>query len=260
MWQVYALTGFMPFGLWVHTRFFFELAGVAATPSTIASICVGTSCTYVFDRVVEQPGDRTPTSSVHHKAMRNKTFSYSFMALCAFVGAFTMDWKAIRTAAVCAVMCVWYSVPLPGFGLRIKELFPLSKTAFVPFMHVVWPYGCAGVWPSLAAGAALWFSVSASTIYMDVKDIAADRQDGVVTLPTVLGHTRSLGVLAGVYASAAVLTTTAFPTARGVALACSYALHAIAMARYAATHETPTIRFCNLSWCAPWLLTCALRM
>lgn len=254
MWAAYALTAFMPFGLWIHTRFYYELAGVAAPAATVAAVCAGTSLTYVFDRVVEPPSD-TATSSVHHKAMRSKTFSYGFLAACAFVCAGTMDARAARTAALCALLCVWYSVPLPGVRLRIKELFPLSKTAFVPTLHVLWPFGCAGAWPPFATALALWFSVAASTVYMDVKDIAVDRREGVVTLPTLLGHAGSLRALAALYAFAAVVALPAFANPHGAALACSYALHAAAMARYAATHATPTIRFCNVSWCVPWLLT-----
>tara|TARA_B110000046_G_scaffold100414_1_gene107857 strand:+ start:3547 stop:4344 length:798 start_codon:yes stop_codon:yes gene_type:complete len=264
MLTTYALTAFMPLGVWAHTYFFLELAGVDAPAAAVAFICAGATFTYVFDRVVDQPGDRAPTTSIHHAAMRNHRFAQSMLFACIAVMACTTTARALCTALGCMSLCIWYFKPLPVLGVCIKELFPLSKTAFVPLVHVVWPYGCVGAMPPWGAGMALWFSVTTSTIYMDVKDIATDRAHGVVTLPTLLGHSLSLAVLSAAYAVAALVALLQFSDDDRVAgshkwaIVGTYAVHSVVMARYAVRKEIPTVRFGSLGWCMPWIFARAL--
>lgn len=273
-WTPFLLTLFMPVALWAHTSFFATMSSSlrgTRTPldvATVACVVAGTTLTYTFDRVVEHLGERSGERSgekqavgegngVHHAAMRSTRFSSALLASSLLVLATFASAHVLWIAFQCVCICVWYSVPIPGVGRRLKDLFPFSKTVVVPLVHVYWPLACLRIPLSWnAQTVCLWFSVAASTVYMDVKDIHSDRRNGVWTFPNVLGHRRCLCALSVCYAAVSACLALVGGEEEGDfhtrALSANYAVHAGIMAVYACEEWTPTIRLCNLSWCLPF--------
>jgi 4-hydroxybenzoate polyprenyltransferase len=236
----------------------FDAVGAGAAVSAVGLV-------YMADRMVVQEEDRDATHD-HIKHARSA-------AAGGFLAAFGALWVACallrplvaaHTAAAAAV-CVWYAVPIPGVGRRIKNLFPLSKNVFVGLVHAYWVAACSGAWPATAERAAFFgfaaFSVTQSTVFMDVKDVDGDARAGVVTLPTLLGAAPALRCLAHAYGAAAAISTAAALVAAAAptpfaCLAVTYATLRGAMLRMAARGETPALGFVAFSWSLPlglWL-------
>lgn len=222
-----------------------DLVGLVASTSAMALV-------YIADRSIVQEED----ASADHAHLRHARSRHLWPTVCAA----TLAWSTcaylrpiVLLRAICAsALCIWYAVPIPGVGRRLKCLFPGSKNMFVGAVHAYWTYACFDTQP--APGSVLWFLAgigpTMSTSFMDVKDVLGDRRAGVVTLPTVLGPRRALQTLAAVYH---ILACVAGATGY-VVFAATYAMHTLAMLWFASRRQTPTLLFVCASWSVPLAL------
>ncbi|ADE03241.1 UbiA family prenyltransferase [Haloferax volcanii] len=160
---------------------------------------------YNFDKLADLDADeenyaeRTAFVAAHPRL-------YAGFSTLAVVGAL---WLAVRHGGVYGlgltlfpgVVAVFYSapvVPLPSVD-RLKDIF-LVNTASVSLAWAVLvgfaPLAVAATAPEYAAGAAVaavWFFLrSAISVEVhNVRDVAGDAQNGVETLPTVIGVRRT---------------------------------------------------------------------
>jgi GMP synthase-like glutamine amidotransferase/4-hydroxybenzoate polyprenyltransferase len=248
-----------------HVIFFMSAlhGGLLVDLLGLGSAMSATALVYMADRMIVQEED----VDADHPHLRHARSSTSTM----FLFLFSMIW------AVCAwfrpanmlytvlfsLVCVWYAVPIPYVGRRIKNLFPLSKNVFVGLVHTLWALACHRVRPEKTGDyltlAFATFSVTMSTMFMDVKDVEGDRRAGVFTLPTALGPWSALRAMAFLYSLASVLAIAAIHVSESaswffLALSITYTFHMCAMLGMAEAEFVPNLEFVCISWSLPLLL------
>jgi 4-hydroxybenzoate polyprenyltransferase len=106
----------------------------------------------------------------------------------------------------------FYSRPIPSIGFRLKNL-SYVKSLIAPGVVAV----VLVLWPLLETGRVLrekewliffwvFLVLTINSLVFDYRDITGDRATGTKTIPTLLGHERTRGLLA-LLAGALVLTT-----------------------------------------------------
>lgn len=248
----------------VHLAFVGTLFGAGVDIVGMGAAMSAMVLVYMADRMVVQEEDRyADHAHIRHARGSNRYFFLAaFFALYAACAAARP--KVLYHTASAAAVCVWYAVPIPGVGRRIKNLFPGSKNLFVGGVHTYWALACLDVWPPIDQWTpvlllvCLTFNASMSTMFMDVKDVDGDRRAGVVTLPTLLGPWDALyaGAVAYHVAEAVCCMSALFAprAAPFVTLAINYRFHGTAMSHLARQQIVPTIDFVCLSWSLPMLV------
>lgn len=98
-----------------------------------------------------------------------------------------------------------YTHEVPLVRVRLKNLFPCSKTIVVGGMHVAWVVAtstCDASRPSVLG--AMFLHAASVTVLNDLKDIDADARAGIVTIPNLVGEQGTRLVLLGACAGAAL--------------------------------------------------------
>lgn len=188
----------------LHLQTWAAAAGGTLSPTRTFAAASGTIATYIADHLSE------PSS--YSADAWSERFVLALSAL-GVLAACAAEPDLIAKFATFVALAACYDRPVPGTAVRIKALFPFSKTLFVPAMHVLW---CATISETpLGAASWLWmgFYYVLLNVAMDVKDVADDRRKGVVTVPNTFG---------------------AEPTLRGLCVACALGAGvAVATAQYA---------------------------
>ena len=99
------------------------------------------------------------------------------------------------------VMTLFYDhfqIPLSK-GKTIKTLFPLSKTVYVPCIHVGWASLVIGRPLTPMMCFFMWAHYALLNIFNDIKDIRVDIENRVITLPTIIGDENTLRFITMTY-------------------------------------------------------------
>jgi len=128
------------------------------------------------------------------------------------LGVVALRWADVRfwvSVLPLTVACACYDRVLFPRVVRmpIKRMFPLSKTVFVPTVHLAWMSIVLGRVPPLRATLALVIHCACPHVHNDIKDVQEDRSKGVVTLPTLVGVDSTRRIIVSTYI---VLATGAF--------------------------------------------------
>jgi 4-hydroxybenzoate polyprenyltransferase len=197
-----------------------ELVGASAVTvlgcvaCTLLQICWGRSAPlwfagYLFvynaDRLHLDPADRlnTPLRSSWDGRLRG------FRVFLVWVSAGILGIWPVATRrlwlllplVVAAGMLSFYSRPIPGARFRLKDL-PYLKSLLAPAAIAI----VLVPWPALEAGNALrqkewlifawiFLILTINALIFDYRDIVGDRLIGTKTIPSLLGHRRTRGLL-----------------------------------------------------------------
>jgi 4-hydroxybenzoate polyprenyltransferase len=173
---------------------------------------------YNADRLYSDPADRfnTPMRSSWSARLRGCRvvlvwFSGGILGAWPLVtGRF---WLLFPLAVTFGVLC-FYSRPIPGAGFRLKDL-PYLKSLLAPVAIAV----VLVPWPALESGNVsrqkewlvfwwIFLILTINALVFDYRDIIGDRFTGTKTIPVLLGHRRTRGLLL-LLAGALVLITVA---------------------------------------------------
>ncbi|PSQ33668.1 geranylgeranylglycerol-phosphate geranylgeranyltransferase [Halobacteriales archaeon SW_10_68_16] len=174
------------------------LAVAVATAATVLAVAAGNAINDYFDREIDainQPDRAIPRGAV---SPRGALVFSAVLFLAAVALAFTLPLAALAIAGINLVALVAYTElfkGLPGLGNAVVAY--LGGSTFL--------FGAAAV-GNLQAGAVLAFLAAASTftreIIKDVEDVVGDREEGLRTLPIVVGERPALWVGVAVLAVA----------------------------------------------------------
>jgi geranylgeranylglycerol-phosphate geranylgeranyltransferase len=174
------------------------LAVAVATAATVLAVAAGNAINAYFDREIDainQPDRAIPRGAV---SPRGALVFSAVLFLAAVALAFTLPLAALAIAGINLVALVAYTElfkGLPGLGNAVVAY--LGGSTFL--------FGAAAV-GNLQAGAVLAFLAAASTftreIIKDVEDVVGDREEGLRTLPIVVGERPALWVGVAVLAVA----------------------------------------------------------
>jgi geranylgeranylglycerol-phosphate geranylgeranyltransferase len=174
------------------------LAVAVATAATVLAVAAGNAINDYFDREIDainQPDRAIPRGAV---SPRGALVFSAVLFLAAVALAFTLPLTALAIAGINLVALVAYTElfkGLPGLGNAVVAY--LGGSTFL--------FGAAAV-GNLQAGAVLAFLAAASTftreIIKDVEDVVGDREEGLRTLPIVVGERPALWVGVAVLAVA----------------------------------------------------------
>jgi geranylgeranylglycerol-phosphate geranylgeranyltransferase len=174
------------------------LAVAVATAATVLAVAAGNAINDYFDREIDainQPDRAIPRGAV---SPRGALVFSAVLFLAAVALAFTLPLAALAIAGINLVALVAYTElfkGLPGLGNAVVAY--LGGSTFL--------FGAAAV-GNLQAGAVLAFLAAASTftreIIKDVEDVVGDREEGLWTLPIVVGERPALWVGVAVLAVA----------------------------------------------------------
>jgi len=155
-------------------------AGSELTLVRQAGLAAGMAATYIADHLGDSGPEYGPQQS---------TTAYAFLAVFSAITAACCWYDAhfLRVTVTFVALAAFYDTPVPFTKLRIKALFPCSKTIFVPAMHVGWCWSLTSSACDPAPFAGMFVYYVLVNVGMDIKDIADDRAKGVVTVPTILG-------------------------------------------------------------------------
>lgn len=163
----------------------------------IGFVFCATLASYLLHRLVDlqRPGDHAFAETMRWSRHNRKWLSGLFIlavgggALAFFALSPSAKWLTLGLAGI----AVFYSVPLPGAGLRLREL---------PFVKIGW---VALVWATVTVSLplvgstsllstthlAVWFErfvfIFIITLPFDLRDVPFDRRDGLRTLAAELG-------------------------------------------------------------------------
>ena len=160
---------------------------------------------YNADRLYLDPADRlnTPLRSSWGARLRGCRvvlvwFSAGILGIWPLVtGRF---WLLFPLAVAFGILC-FYSRPIPGAGFRLKDL-PYLKSLLAPAVIAI----VLVPWPALESGNGLqqkvwlvffwiFLILTINALVFDYRDIAGDRLTGTKTIPVLLGHRRTRGLL-----------------------------------------------------------------
>lgn len=103
----------------------------------------------------------------------------------------------IPNAVLLSIPTSFYTHKIPGIGMSIKNAFPLSKTLFVPLVHVSWWMIVNNVDPlalietHASSVFCMYMHFLLVNVSMDLKDLEEDQRNGVVTIPGLLGSLKA---------------------------------------------------------------------
>jgi 4-hydroxybenzoate polyprenyltransferase len=174
---------------------------------------------YNADRLYLDPADRLNTPlrtswSARLRGWRVVLVSLSTGVVMGWPVLTGRFWLLFPLATVFGILC-FYSRPIPSAGFRLKDL-PYLKSALAPLVIaivlVLWP-----AWESkndLRETVWLVFFwifliLTINALVFDYRDIEGDRLTGTRTIPVLLGHRRTRGLLM-VLAGALVAMSIAF--------------------------------------------------
>jgi 4-hydroxybenzoate polyprenyltransferase len=123
------------------------------------------------------------------------------------------SWLLLPLAAAFWVIH-FYSRPIPSTAFRLKDLLYVKSfiaPGVIAVALVLWPVLETGRVPRQKEGLIFFWVfmvLTMNSLIFDYRDIVGDRLTGTKTIPTLLGHKRTRGLLA-LWAVALVLTTIA---------------------------------------------------
>lgn len=192
---------------------------------------------YNLDRLYPDPADElnTPIRTRWSGRLRLGRVSLIFGAGCALTLFPLVTQRPWLLAALgcLALLCLFYSRPLPRLGFRLKDLPYLKSIAvpcFIACILVIWPCWESG--RSLGPSEWLVFgwcfcALTINSLVFDYRDIGGDRYCGIRTIPTRLGHARTFWVLAGL--TAILIALSAMMPLRRVAISLALGAASIAL-------------------------------
>jgi geranylgeranylglycerol-phosphate geranylgeranyltransferase len=162
----------------------------AATAATVLAVAAGNAVNDYFDREIDainQPGRAIPRGAVSPRG----ALAFSVLLFLGAVAvAVTLPLAAIAIAGINLLALIAYTEVfkgLPGIGNAVVAY--LGGSTFL--------FGAAAV-GRLEAGVVLAFLAAASTftreIIKDVEDVVGDREEGLRTLPIVVGERPALWI------------------------------------------------------------------
>jgi 4-hydroxybenzoate polyprenyltransferase len=160
---------------------------------------------YNADRLYLDPADRLNTPlraswSTRLRGCRLVLVSFSAGILGIWPLLIGRPWLLFPLALAFGVLC-FYSRPVPGAGFRLKDL-PFLKSLLAPTVIA----SVLVLWPPLESGNGLqqkvwlvffwiFLILTINALVFDYRDIAGDRLAGTKTIPVLLGHRRTRGLL-----------------------------------------------------------------
>jgi 4-hydroxybenzoate polyprenyltransferase len=160
---------------------------------------------YNADRLYPDPADRfnTPLRTSWAARLREwRVLLVSFSAVILGVWPLVTGrwWLLFPLAVGLGILC-FYSRPIPSAGFRLKDL-PYLKSLLAPaviaFVLVLWPAWETGNSPSQRVWLVffwIFLILTINALVFDYRDIAGDRLIGTRTIPVLLGHRRTRGLL-----------------------------------------------------------------
>jgi 4-hydroxybenzoate polyprenyltransferase len=160
---------------------------------------------YNTDRLYLDPADRLNTPLRASWGARLRRWRVVLLSLSAgILGAWplvTGRWWLLFPLALAIGILWFYSRPIPGAGFRLKDL-PGLKSLLVPAVIAV----ILVLWPAWESGLGLqrkvwlvffwtFLILTINGLVFDYRDIAGDRLIGTKTIPVLLGHRRTRGLL-----------------------------------------------------------------
>ena len=185
---------------------FLQLPWVPSAPLWFA----GYLFVYNLDRLHLDPADRLNTPLRVRWA--NKLRLWRLILILSSGSVLVLFPMATRRAwllpalSCLALVCFFYSRPLPWLGFRLKDLSCL-KSVVLPFLIACILVG----WPCWETGRSFgpleWLvfcwclcALTINSLVFDYRDIGGDRRYGIRTLATQLGRARTLWLLVGLVA------------------------------------------------------------
>ena len=164
---------------------------------------------YVFvynaDRLYLDPADRlnTPLRSRWSARLRGCRVLLVWLS-AGILGTWPLVtgrlWLLFPLAATFGILC-FYSRPVPGAWFRLKDL-PYLKSLLAPatiaFVLVPWPAWESGNVPRQKEWLVfswIFLILTINALVFDYRDIFGDRFTGTKTIPVLLGHRRTRGLL-----------------------------------------------------------------
>jgi 4-hydroxybenzoate polyprenyltransferase len=160
---------------------------------------------YNADRLYLDPADRLNTPLRTRWGARLRGWRIVLVSLSAGILALWplvtgRSWLLFPLAAVLGILC-FYSRPIPSTRFRLKDL-PYLKSLLAPaviaIVLVLWPASESGngleqkVWLVFFW---IFLILTINALVFDYRDIAGDRATGTKTVPVLLGHRRTRGLL-----------------------------------------------------------------
>lgn len=160
---------------------------------------------YNADRLYLDPADRLnlPLRSNWGGKLRGCRVALIWLSvgiLAAWPPATGRFWLLFPLAVAFGILC-FYSRPIPGTRFRLKDL-PYLKSLLAPAAIAI----ILVPWPALESGNVpqqkewlifvwIFLILSLNALVFDYRDIAGDRFTGTRTIPVLLGHRRTRGLL-----------------------------------------------------------------
>jgi 4-hydroxybenzoate polyprenyltransferase len=160
---------------------------------------------YNADRLQLDPADRlnTPLRFSWERRLRGCRIVLAWISAIA-LGMWPVltrrFWLLLPLAVAAGLLC-FYSRPIPGAGFRLKDL-PYLKSLLAPTAIAI----VLVPWPALESGNVprqrewlvfswIFLILTINALIFDYRDIVGDRLNGTKTIPAVLGHRRTRGLL-----------------------------------------------------------------
>jgi 4-hydroxybenzoate polyprenyltransferase len=160
---------------------------------------------YNADRLYTDPADRlnTPLRSSWGARLRGCRLVLVWFSV-GILGAWPLvtgrPWLLFPLAVAFGVL-FFYSRPIPGAGFRLKDL-PYLKSLLAPaaiaVVLVPWPALESGNVPRQEEWLVFWWIfliLTINALVFDYRDIQGDRFTGTRTIPALLGHRQTRGLL-----------------------------------------------------------------
>jgi 4-hydroxybenzoate polyprenyltransferase len=160
---------------------------------------------YNADRLYVDPADRLNTPLRTSWGARLRGCRLVLISLSAgILGMWPVltgrRWLVFPLALAFGVLC-FYSRPIPRIGFRLKDL-PYLKSFLAPTVVAM----ILVLWPALESGSGLqqkvwlvffwvFLILTLNALVFDYRDIAGDTSTGTKTIPALLGHRRTHGLL-----------------------------------------------------------------
>ena len=152
----------------------FEMGRTLGALPAIAAACA-TCMVYAYDRVDDVN-------------LRHVQGSILLVARASLIGFMIIALQHPRLSE--AIFAQFYGKRIPYTNVRIKSMFPCSKTVFVPIMHVLWAILVSdqGTTTDQSVAVAMFAHFVILNVHMDIKDIKQDTEERTITFATILGR------------------------------------------------------------------------
>ena len=143
---------------------------------------------YIFDRMIPSSGD--DPESAFRKRARNGPALVTLVTASAFVVVSGLFHRHLLRNTMIALP---FGLVYCAQSTPIKTLFPCSKNVYVSLMWLCWFFGAADAFPPPDSAhsnvyVAYFCHMMLSNAIMDVKDVRGDRENGIRTLPVMVGE------------------------------------------------------------------------